>query len=217
MDQDKQQQDLWQSLRNNLIYSALSNALYERELYRLARDESFSDKRLRLRLMSLPFHVGGASQRILDAEIPLELDSQNGSWLGAQASQVPGVKQKEEDVYTFFKRNHRLALVVPVYAFENGYEILYLDNIDQVNETSEKIHLNKFGWFNFSGLPLEQQVHTVRALKPLKSVMTAACCGHQWLNRKRKNPRLLSLREMLLATQINWQKLSQPVELKLVK
>ncbi len=34
-------------------------------------------------------------------------------------------------------------------------------------------------------------------LKPTKSLMTAACCGHQWLNSERKSPTGLEFKRII--------------------
>ena len=82
-----------------------------------------------------------------------------------------------------------------------------IDSIDQVSDN--KLHCNEHGWFDYQGKPLDGQVGLL--LKPSKATMTAACCGHQWRFSKRSTPRILSLREMLLASNINWRNLKRPV------
>ncbi|MGO2562319.1 MAG: hypothetical protein ACTH7I_00535, partial [Pseudoalteromonas nigrifaciens] len=76
-----------------------------------------------------------------------------------------------------------------------------IDSLDQVSDN--KVHCNELGWFAFSGQGLE--LPNAQLLTPSKVSLTAACCGHQWQFSKRCLPRVLSLREMLLAGSINWR------------
>jgi hypothetical protein len=99
----------------------------------------------------------------------------------------------------------KVGLIVPVIV--NQYDKLHLriDSIDQVSEN--KLHCNELGWFDFLGNGLEQQY--AQLLKPSKLSLAAACCGHQWQFSKRCTPRVLSLREMLLAGNINWRNIKR--------
>lgn len=45
-------------------------------------------------------------------------------------------------------------------------------------------------------------------LKPTKTIMSSACCGHMWNYKSKSNPRSLSIREMRLSTQVNWKNFS---------
>ena len=85
-----------------------------------------------------------------------------------------------------------------------------LDSIDEIDRAGERIHCNEHGWFAMAGWPQEPDNQHKLLLKPGKLLMTAVCCGHQWRNGERKTPRLLSLREMLLASRLNWQNFAKP-------
>lgn len=228
------QQELWRGLKNSLLYAELCNALYEREIPRLSDDELTETHRVKW-LKSLPFYVRKTAQSIVDSQVPFEFDSQNGSWFEKQASKSPHLGQKAEDIAKFYNRSAPLlALVVPVYTLENGFEKVYLDTVDQIDDAESAIHTNANGWFKVTGEPVasyEQQsalaqpydnisarnrcIHfQQKLLKPTKLTLKAACCGHQWLNNKRRDPRLLSLREMLLVAKVNWNNLQEPVAAK---
>ena len=103
-----------------------------------------------------------------------------------------------------------MALIVPVYHVHVGEELITLDTIDGVRD--ERIHTNENGWFDIDGKPLDEDNQQQRLLKPLKVSMTCACSGHKWLNHKRSGSRILSLREMLLATNINWKNLAKVMQ-----
>lgn len=228
------QQELWRGLKNSLLYAELCNALYEREIPRLS-EEGLTDLHRKKWLKSLPFYVRKTAQSIVDAEVPYQFDSQNGSWFDGQALKSPHISQKPEEISKFYgKLNQILALVVPVYTMENGFEKVYLDTIDQIDNDKQAVHTNVNGWFSISGEPLqtdESQSSLVqpydnisaknrcihfhqKLLKPTKQALKAACCGHQWLNNKRRDPRLLSLREMLLVAKVNWKNALQPLAVK---
>lgn len=231
---NEKQQELWRGLKNSLLYAELCNALYEREIPRLS-DDSLTDIHRVKWLKSLPFYVRKTAQSIVDAEVPYKFDSQNGSWFEGQALKSPHLVQKTEDITTFYRKyNKLLALVVPVFTMENGFEKVYLDTVDQVDTSNQAIHTNVNGWFSITGEPLpslESQsslahpydnvsaknrcIHfQQKLLKPTKQALKAACCGHQWLNNKRRDPRLLSLREMLLVAKVNWKNVLEPIAVK---
>ena len=202
----EQQPQLWQNDTNNLVFADLCNALYERELKKLANETNLHN--LQRRISSLSYYIKRASERIIDFGSPLNLDSQNASWIYRQPTSCPGPKQNASDIEKFFRANAKVALVVPIYVNNNGEEQLVLDSIDGVQE--HRIHTNEHGWFSYDGHSDESaQEHAseqreFQLIKPMKTTMTCACSGHRWLNQKRKSARALSLREMLLATNINW-------------
>jgi len=99
-----------------------------------------------------------------------------------------------------------VGLIVPVLINSHDQVRLRIDSIDQVSDN--KLHCNELGWFDFFGKGLEQA--NAQLVKPSKMSLTAACCGHQWQFSKRCAPRLLSLREMLLAGNINWRNIKRP-------
>ncbi len=184
------------------MYAELCNALYVREVKRLALEPDA--ERLRRLLSSLPFYIERAAHHIVTGNAPLTLDSQNGSWLAKQATHAP--LAKADAAALFYKKPLQLGLVVPVLLFSASGVTVRIDSLDR--RQSDKLHCNEHGWFALDGRSLQQQDACL--LKPDKSVMTAACCGHRWQNDKRVAPRLLSLREMLLASRIDWRNFARP-------
>lgn len=214
---NQQQAQLWQDSHSNLVFADLCNALYERELKKLAIDSKLPHAFLLKRIASLPYYIKRASQRILSFYSPLDLDSQNASWLYRQPGLCPGPKQNDKDIETFYQSMTTLALVVPIYHGSLVEQHISLDSIDGIDCDNQRIHTNENGWFNLKGEPqgsasvtiatTSQQVQ--RLLKPTKTTLTCACSGHKWKNHKKTSARALSLREMLLATNINWKNFSK--------
>lgn len=207
--QSQQQPHLWQDVQSNLIFADLCNALYERELKKLSTDINQPQKLLLKRIGSLPYYIKRASERILANDTPLSLDSQNASWLHRQSSKCPGPTQKADDIAKFYRQHAKHALVVPIYHIKMGEERMTLDTIDGVDNDGQRVHTNENGWFKLNGEPQDAHNHHNRLLKPTKTCMSGACSGHKWPNHKGNNARALSLREMLLATSINWKNLSK--------
>ncbi len=215
MSDNQEQAFIWQQRTNQQLFAELCNALYERELARLSSDEKIDLTLLRKRISSLPYYIKRAAEHICDLYTPLDLDSQNGSWICNQSNKPFTSKVDVVKTQGFYQRHSKMALVVPIAIIHSGIEQVVLDSIDEIDTFNERIHCNEHGWFSFSGLQSEQsKVVSKTLLKPSKAVMSAACCGHQWLNTRRASPRLLSLREMLLATRINWRQLSKLIPLK---
>lgn len=205
---EQHQTFIWQQRTNQQLFAELCNALYERELARLSQDQTLSHLGLQKRLASLPFYIKKAAEHIVELYVPMDLDSQNGSWLYTQSSKPLTEKTKPEHVEMFLSAHAKMALVVPIALQHYGSEKIVLDSIDEI--TTDKLHCNEHGWFSITGESLSVEDQNVKyLLKPSKVTMTAACCGHQWLNGKKTSSRLLSLREMLLATRINWQQFSK--------
>jgi hypothetical protein len=205
MTADQQQPHLWQDVQSNLVFADLCNALYERELKKLSTECDQPQPILLKRIGSLPFYIKRASERIIAIATPLDLDSQNASWLYRQSKQCPGPSQTAGDIDHFYHKYAKLGLVVPVYHLKLGEELITLDTIDGIDKDQTRIHTNENGWFYLNGLPGEGNSHQSQLLKPTKLSMSGACSGHKWLNNKRTYSRALSLREMLLATNINWK------------
>ena len=86
-----------------------------------------------------------------------------------------------------------------------------VDSVDEVDPHNQRLHCNEHGWFSFSGTPLSAQNSDKFVLKPSKAIMVAACCGHQWLNGAKTSPRRLCLRELLLASRLNWHNFAKPL------
>lgn len=211
IDASANQAHFWQVSRENQTYTELCNALYERELLRLSQLSAEQLQRLPNRLASLPFYIRRAASNILQQRNILELDSQNASWYHKQAASCPARKQQAAPIDAFYHKNAKPGLIVPLYISQLTHEQIVLDSVDEVDSDNQRLHCNEHGWFSLSGTPLELVNADKFLLKPVKSIMTAACCGHQWLNGEKKTPRLLSLRELLLASRLNWQNFAKPL------
>ena len=215
MTTNKLQNDLWQPSDNRAKIAELCNVLYERELNRLSQEQSLSKEALQRTMRSLPYYIQKAAYHILNTDTPLELDESNASWLAKQTTVPFSVKADKDKTSEFYQKHARVPLIVPVSVDVFGIEHLVLDSIDEVDELNQRIHCNQNGWFNFDGRAQEDSQNTHKQLlKPTKAVMSAAVCGHQWKNQHRMASRALALRELLLATQVNWKKLSQPLPVK---
>lgn len=209
------QPNLWQQRSNQQVLSELANALYERELKRLSQDEVLDLATLQRRLASLPYYIKRASEHIADLYTPLDLDSQNGSWLGTQSAKPFSLKALPDKTASYYQQHAKMALIVPVAISHYGIEQVRLDTIDEIDTNTQRVHCNEQGWFGFDGHQVTtDRLYQKTLLKLGKPVMTAACCGHQWLNLHKTTPRLLSLREMLLASRINWQQFHKLLALK---
>ncbi|MBZ9610042.1 hypothetical protein [Rheinheimera maricola] len=211
IDVSNNQPHFWQVSSENQTYTELCNALYERELLRLSQLSAEQLLRLPNRLASLPFYIRRAASNILQQQTELALDSQNASWYYKQAATCPARKQQAAPIDAFYHRYAKPGLIVPLYITRLTEEQIVLDSVDEVDAAGQRLHCNEQGWFSWSGTPLEQQNSDKFLLKPVKSIIAAACCGHQWLNGDKKPPRLLSLRELLLASRLNWQNFAKPL------
>ena len=210
MIENNQQPSIWQERTNQQLFAELSNALYERELSRLSSDQNMSLQLLQKRMASMPYYIKRAAEHICDLFTPLDLDSQNGSWISNQSTKTFSSKHDAQKAALFFEQHAKMALVVPVTVLHSGIEQVILDSVDEIDVENQRLHCNEHGWFSFSGQQIDSSPLISKQLhKPSKGIMSAACCGHQWLNSRKTSPRLLSLREMLLATRINWRQLSQ--------
>ncbi len=209
------QTNIWQQRLNQQVLAELCNALYERELKRLAMDDTLSMEALQKRLGSLPYYIKRAAEHISNLYIPLELDSQNGSWMASQSGKPFSVKADETKTAAFYSSHAQMALIVPIAVSHYGIEQVVLDTIDEVDLDAGVVHCNQHGWFSIRGQQIDgDKLYEKTLLKPGKPIMAAACCGHQWLNQHKTSPRLLSLREMLLASQINWRQFHKLLPLK---
>lgn len=204
------QPHFWQATPENQTYTELCNALYERELLRLAKTPEAELPLLPKRLASLPFYIRRAASSILRYRTTLALDSLNASWFSRQLNRCPASKQQADPIAKFYHKAAKPGLIVPLYCEEKTLEHILLDSVDEVDLTEQKLHCNQYGWFSFNGMPLQSVNTNMFMLKPDKTILTAACCGHQWLNLQKKEPRLLSLRELLLASRLNWKNFARP-------
>lgn len=205
------QNQLWLNPEQTLQYSELCNTLYERELARLAQTPPERLSNLPKRLKSLPFYVREAANLLLQYPSPLTLDAQNACWLHSQAKQCPVPHVDESEAcFKYYDKHSKLGLLVPIYSLHQGLEQILIDSIDEIDNEGHRVHCNEHGWFAMAGWAQEPDNLHKLLLKPSKAIMTTACCGHQWRNSERKTPRLLTLREMLLASRLNWQNFAKP-------
>ncbi|MFC3034209.1 hypothetical protein ACFOEE_17010 [Pseudoalteromonas fenneropenaei] len=192
----EQQTTIWHNEAERLAFAELANVFYAREIKQLVLQPDA--ERMRRLLGSLPYYVERAARHIVQGDIPIPLDTQNACWL----SPIKKPPLVDTDAATgFYQQYAQIGLVVPVLRWDEVYCQLFIDSLDQLGDNS--LHCNQFGWFARDGQSQSQSGLVL--LKPTKAVMTAACCGHQWRLGKANTPRLLSLREMLLASSINWR------------
>lgn len=200
------QPDIFGAAQANPRFAELSVALYEREVRQLANNTQLPQTQLQRKLSSLPFYINRAALALLasseQSDITIELDYQNASWTGRQSANPPSDKTPEV-LQKWLCKYASLALPVPVLCTDTiGITQVRLDTIDQIRETEQRVHLNRWGWFSFSGLPEDEPA--AKLLKPNRSSMIAACAGHRWDARGRVHPEPLSLRELLLTATVEW-------------
>lgn len=200
----EQQAELWQHSAKANAYNALCNAFYVREIGRLSQDDCANVQLLKRRFASLPFYIEKAASQILSGNNPLELDTQNGSWIGKQARSTP--KTEFDTLRQFYTKYAAVGLIIPVLVYDGESATVRIDSIDELSDSG--FHCNQFGWASYSGQ--SQETQKIQVLKLGKGVFSAACCGHVWIGQRKASPRLLTLREMLLAARINWQNFKKP-------
>lgn len=190
----------------------LCNALYERELFSLAYSNIKDPILLKRKLSGLSYHIKNAAEFLINEPTPIEVDVHNGTWKSKQAAKCPAAKLANNEAEfakaeQWFTQHHYRGAVVCVYVNDYGIEHIELDSIDMLAAPESKFHTNKFGWFAFNGASLEETKSHVthRIVKPNKAIFSAACSGHIWNTKGRSTPRALSLRELLLSTNINWK------------
>ena len=193
----------------------LCNALYERELLLLAQQGPTQTSLLRRRIAGLSHHVKRTARFLAAGSVPLELDAHNASWQAKQAAKSPARISDDDKTLEWYSQYAKVGLVVPVRVQEFDNEHIELDSIDRVQQENQTLHVNKFGWFDFSGTPVESPARfegkahlKLTLLKPSKTIVTAACCGHSWNHKGRISPRTLSLREILLVSTVDWRRFS---------
>lgn len=207
---DSKQSNIFSDDQRQQHFAELCNALYERELQVLAQQKINSISLLQRKIGGLRHHIKRAADQFLSHAGPLQVDLHNGTWQSKQMAKCMAKKFDSDLSQRWFVKYARFGLCVPVHVSELGVEHIELDSVDRIEADDNRMHLNKHGWFNFSGDHTEARsdnVHCVlkRALKPSKTLLTAACCGHTWNHKGRSLPRTLSLRELLLSGSINWQ------------
>lgn len=203
---------LWQSQQHSSDFAELCNALYERELINLARDELSTQCGLQAKISSLPHYVKRTAFALLNTQSPLVLDVQNASWSARQANVSPAISQLtayDSNVLAWYRQQVLMhGLVVPI-ALDHK---IMLDCIDRIDVKKQRFHTNVYGWFDLteSNAKNIETSLTTHLLKPTKKVMTAACAGHCWQKSQKIQPSLPSLRQLLLSCTINWRNFKQP-------
>lgn len=206
---DSRQVNIFSDDLRQLHFAELCNALYERELARISQEKLSDISLLQRQLGGLKHHIKRAAYNLLQHQAPLEVDIHNASWQAKQAAKCPAKLQDLDKTLSWYKRPFELGVCAPVYVNVMGIEHIELDSIDRIDVEEARLHLNKFGWFSFDGqaLAVQNDAKTAKTqlLKPSKSLLTAACCGHTWNHKGRSQPRLLTLRELMLSFSLNWQ------------
>ncbi len=212
------QTSLWQAQSLSTDYVELCNALYERELTVLANIEMSSTAQLQARIKSLPHYIKCTAHYMTQVNAakmgnPLMLDTQNASWVAKQPATMPLVGQNNEKIKQWYASFQLpLGLVVPI-ALSNS---IVLDSVDRIDSDKNRIRTNVHGWFSLIDLTSSAEN---KLLKINKKVMLSACAGHCWQSQQntykrtlnKKQPIALSLRELLLSCQINWQNFKAPL------
>lgn len=189
-------------------FAELCSALYERELHSLAHSSIGQPSLLKRRLAGLPYHVKNIAHYLCQHNSPLNVDVHNASFQFKQAVKVPTRTANADKNYAWYSQHATPGLVVPIYIEDIDGHHIELDCVDRVDKETKTLHTNKFGWFDFYGKPTEQTrgILVKQLNKPSKAIMQSACCGHVWNHKNRVLPRVLSLRELLLSSQIDWKR-----------
>lgn len=189
-------------------FSEVCNALYERELMYLSQHGPRQISLFQRRLAGLSHHIKRAARHLTDNPSPIDVDIHNGSWQAKQSGKCPANRQSFDVIEPWYATHAKPGLVVPVLIKGLDNEFIELDSIDRVQHENATLHLNKYGWFSFAGV-CENNANpsslSPQLLKPTKPIMAAACCGHSWNHKGKVAPRSLTLRELLLSTNINWK------------
>ena len=214
-----QQIDIFSDDQRQLHYAELCNALYERELASLSQQKISNTSLLQRKIAGLRHHVKRAAYSLLQHQSPLQVDVHNASWQAKQAAKCMANNYDAQKTQQWFSSNIQIGCTIAVHVQQLGSEHIELDSIDRIEKnalTSNRLHTNKFGWFNIDGKfdkdkdkdkdnHKQTDTHTLRLLKPTKAILTAACCGHKWDHKSKGQQRALSLRELLLSLSINWK------------
>ncbi|MFT4810763.1 MAG: hypothetical protein ACI9LX_004131 [Paraglaciecola sp.] len=207
---NSQQVDIFSDDQHQLHYAELCNALYERELASLSQQKLNNIELLQRKIAGLRHHIKRAAYSLLQHQSPLQVDVHNASWQAKQAAKCMANNYVVQKTQQWFSNNIQIGCSVAVHVVQLGCEHIELDSIDRIDLSGNRLHTNKFGWFNIDG-EFSEDVHTklsvlsLRLLKPSKAILTAACCGHKWDHKGKGQQRALSLRELLLSLTINWK------------
>lgn len=204
-----QQRDIFQSLGavglTPAAFPELCTALYERELQALAHTQQMASLAgLQRRLASTSYYVKQAARGMLQRPTPFSLDIQNASWQAQQKRHCKLPTAAAEKLQRWLQGEVKLGTVVAVFDQHPQLQRVLLDSIDRIDRVQQRVHLNMYGWFDWQGQPLEAAPY-YRLVKPDLASLTPALCGHQWNHRGITTPRTLSLREVLLATTLQWR------------
>lgn len=209
-----EQSDIFFQDPNSVAYAELCNALYQRECAFLAEHGPTQASLLKRKLKHLHTHVTQCAERLLNNNSPLSVDQHNASYQAKQSPKCPSSKQTHTTIQSYFNTHHHVGSILVVAVNDLGMTHLEIDSLDKVNNELALIHVNKFGWFNYSGQPVTpdgiriDQTHAIQPLtllKPTKSVFTSACCGHRWSHTGKISPRVLTMRELRLSFSIKWK------------
>lgn len=211
-----QQGDIFQQLTSttsvgvsSAAFAELCTALYERELNLLAHQPQVSTGFLQRRLQSLPYHVKNAARGMLESDAPYTLDIQNASWQAPQKRQLTVSATQGAKLQKWLLRQARLGDTVAIFDCRGPIQLARLDSIDRIDKENQRVHCNMHGWFDFTGrcqdtgIDSSQQAQ-LALLKPDASNLAPAFCGHQWNHKGKVDPRTLTLREVLLATTVDF-------------
>jgi hypothetical protein len=205
------QSDIFQQLTStnavgvsSAVFAELCMALYERELKQLAQQPQASISLLQRRLQSLPYHVKNAAQGMLESDAPYTLDVQNASWQAPQKRQLSISATQPSKLQRWLRHSARLGDTVPIVDLRLPLQHVRLDSIDRIDHEQQRVHCNMHGWFSFQGECLEPDGELLHLVRPDNSNLAPAFCGHQWNHKGRIDPRTLSLREVLLATTVEF-------------
>ncbi len=207
---NSQQVDIFSDDQRQLHYAELCNALYERELASLSQQKISDVSLLQRKIAGLRHHIKRAAYSLLQHQSPLQVDVHNASWQAKQAAKCMANNYVAQKTQQWFSNNIQIGCSVAVHVEQLGCEHIELDSIDRIDLSGNRLHTNKFGWFNIDG-EFAEDVYTkvgvlsLRLLKPSKAILTAACCGHKWDHKGKGQQRAISLRELLLSLSINWK------------
>jgi hypothetical protein len=207
---NSQQVDIFSDDQRQLHYAELCNALYERELASLSQQKISDVSLLQRKIAGLRHHIKRAAYSLLQHQSPLQVDVHNASWQAKQAAKCMANNYVAQKPQQWFSNNIQIGCSVAVHVEQLGCEHIELDSIDRIDLSGNRLHTNKFGWFNIDG-EFAEDVYTkvgvlsLRLLKPSKAILTAACCGHKWDHKGKGQQRAISLRELLLSLSINWK------------
>lgn len=207
-------------------FAELCNALYAEALRQLSQSQWPSDSALmQRRIGSLPGHVQRTAHALLfaaeqllsvSASTAIRLDVHSGQWVAKQAQQNPArTAQRRQHAQpqafiSWLQRHAKLAMVLPVAIQQGLSEQLVLDSIDEIVADEQRLHLNQWGWFDYSGMPLTTtatatpDMQVQRLLQPSAALMRAACAGHRWGPSGKLAPQPLTLRSLLLTSTLQW-------------